>query len=63
MTQKELLYFEDAIGHEKIIIDLCNEMINLLEDDDLVSFIKKELKKHESMHKSLVEMLEVKCDE
>ena len=32
MTQKELLYVEDAIGHEKNIISICNETLNCLED-------------------------------
>ena len=28
MTQKELLYVEDAIEHEKSIIDIINNTIN-----------------------------------
>ena len=40
MTQKELLYVEDAIGHEKNIISICNETVNMLEEDDLVSFME-----------------------
>ena len=41
MTEKELLYVEDAILHEKNIIAICNETINFLEDENLVSFLKK----------------------
>ena len=63
MTEKELLYVEDAIGHEKNIVSICNEMINLLEDENLVSFIKKEMRKHKSMEEDLMEMLEVKSNE
>ena len=60
---EELLYVEDAIGHECNIISICNETINLLEDEYLVSFLKKELKKHENTKEELLNLLEVKCNE
>lgn len=63
MTQKELLYVEDAIGHEKNIVSICEDMIKNLEDKTLISFIKSELKKHEKMKKRLKEMLEKKANE
>jgi hypothetical protein len=63
MTQKELLYIEDAIGHESNIIGICNEMLDLLEDEYLCSFITKELKKHENTKEDLLNLLEVKCNE
>ncbi len=63
MTQKELLYVEDAIKHENNIVIICEETINLLEDDDLVSFFEKELKVHQKLKKELINMLEVKADE
>ena len=58
MTQKELLYFEDAINHEKNIIAICDDIINNLEDENLVSFMEKEVKKHESMYEKLMNKLE-----
>lgn len=61
MTQKELLYVEDAIGHEENIISILNESISFLEDEDLVSFMGKELKKHESMRDMLMNKLEDAC--
>ena len=63
MTQKELAYVEDAIGHETNIINICNETLNMLEDENLMSFIRKEIKKHENMKEKLLNVLEVKCDE
>lgn len=32
MTQKELLYFEDAIKHESNIISILNESLNNIEE-------------------------------
>ena len=58
MTQKELLYYEDAIMHEINTINICNDTINRLENKDLVSFIKKEIKKHESIKEKLLNKLE-----
>ena len=63
MTQKELLYVEDAIGHEKVIIDVCNYMLEELQDDELVSFISDEIKKHEELKNELMNMLEAKSNE
>ena len=40
------------------IIGICNEMINLLEDEELASFIEKEVKKHEKMEKELLSKME-----
>ena len=63
MTQKELLYMEDAIGHEKNIQCIINESLNYLEDQTLVSFMKKELKKHQMMEQKLMSKLEDKVNE
>ena len=58
MTQKELLYMEDAIEHEKNLIDIIKFTIDTLQDKELVTFIKSELKKHESMKKKLMDIME-----
>ena len=58
MTQKELLYVEDAIGHEVNTIDICNFIISSLDDKNLVEFMKKQLKKHESIKERLISLLE-----
>ncbi len=63
MTQKELLYLEDAIGHEKNIVSICTETIEFLEDDALIDFMNKELKKHESMEEKLIKLLKEKSNE
>ena len=34
MTQKELLYLEDAIGHEKNIISIVEDTKERLEDEE-----------------------------
>ena len=58
MTQKELLYVEDAIGHEQNVGQIVTETINLLEDKSLQTFLKSELKKHQATLARLTNLLE-----
>ena len=62
MTQKELLYVEDAIGHENNIISICNETIGCLSDDKLISFMKNEVKKHINLRDKLLSLLKEKYE-
>ncbi len=63
MTQKELAYVEDAIGHEKNIIKICNESIKYLEDETLKEFLQNEVNIHTSMKEKLLNLLEAKVNE
>ncbi len=63
MTQKELLYFEDAIGHEKNIILICDESINKIDDGELISFFEKEKAIHEEVLNKLIDFLRGKVNE
>ena len=63
MTQKELLYMEDAVGHEQSIIKVLEESIKLLEDDNLVSFLENELQEHATRKNNLMNVLEGKANE
>ena len=57
MTQKELLYFEDAISHEQNIIAYLNDMLNSINDDNLIPFIEEEQKKHKNTQKKLIKVI------
>ena len=46
MTQKELAYFEDAVGHEKNIIKILEESIKMIDDEKLTEFMNDEVNKH-----------------
>lgn len=63
MTQKELLYLEDAIGHEQNIIKIINESLTMMEDDNLVTFMEKENKKHSNTLNKLLCLMEDKSNE
>lgn len=63
MTQKELLYIEDAIGHESNLITICTNTIDTLTDKSLKTFMKGQLKKHEAMKQKLMKVLEEASNE
>lgn len=63
MTQKELLYLEDAYKHEDNIICMCNLTLEMLEDEELISFLEKEIKKHTSFKEKLLSFMEEKANE
>ena len=63
MTQKELLYVEDAIKHEQSMICYVKECISYLEEKTLVSFLEGELKKHQAFEEKLLHLLEVNSHE
>ena len=58
MTQKELSYFEDAIGHEKNIIKILEESIKKLENEELINFMTDEYNKHNDILERLMNILE-----
>lgn len=62
MTQKELSYVEDAIGHENSIIKICQESVKMLDNDELISFLNEEITKHTSTKEKLTNLLEEKAN-
>ena len=63
MTQKELLYLEDAIGHEKNIISIVEDTKERLEDEELKNLLEEELQEHNSTLNSLMTKLEESANE
>lgn len=62
MTQKELLYIEDAVEHESIIIKILEDTKNRLDDDRLISFIDTNINTHTTMKENLINKLEEKAN-
>jgi len=59
----ELLYFEDAVCHERVIVSNLIDIMNCLNDDDLKEYIKKEIDKHQKQEKDLISLLEDNSNE
>lgn len=58
MTQKELLYMEDAIGHEQNLETIFSNFSEALEDAKLASFLQKLAKKHQDLASKLLKVME-----
>lgn len=57
MTAKELLYVEDALGHEKYFQTKCNEALNTIKDEKLRSCIEDIAKKHDNLYNNFYTLL------
>ncbi len=63
MTQKELLYMEDAISHEQNLEIFCQNFSGALEDEDLSNFLTKLAKKHQNIEEKLMKVMEEVANE
>lgn len=63
MTEKELLYVEDAIGHEQNIISIINESLKNLEDENLINFMEDEKEGHNTTLDNLINKLKEETNE
>ena len=63
MTEKEMLYLEDAVGHEKNIIKICDETIKMMDDDNLINFMQNQKELHMQTKEKLMNIMEEKYNE
>ena len=63
MTQKELLYLEDACLHEQVLLDVLNESKNNIQDDSFIEFFDNEISIHQNMLDDLKGLLEDNSNE
>lgn len=57
MTAKELLYVEDALGHEQYFQTQCRETANALKDAKLRACVEDMAKKHQQLFQSFYDLL------
>ena len=57
MTEKELAYFEDAVGHEENIIKILEQSIGFMQDESLISFMNEEVVNHKARKERLMNYL------
>ena len=58
MTQKELLYYEDAIGHEANVISILKDSSMKVESSELKEFLESEINVHTNIKENLISLLE-----
>ena len=57
MTSKELLYVEDALGHEQFFQAKCQETIAMIQDAELKSCVQQLCEKHQQLFNSFYALL------
>ena len=57
MSPKELLYIEDALGHEKFSMTQCQEAVQQLQDSDLQQYAQQMMDKHRQIFGSFYSLV------
>lgn len=57
MTDKELLYIEDALGHEEYFKTACKDTINQIQDTDLKMCVQQLEESHQQIYKNFHNLL------
>lgn len=57
MTNKELLYIEDALGHAQYFQTKCNETASKLQDPQLKTCVQQMAQKHRQIFQSFYGLL------
>lgn len=57
MTNKELLYVEDALGHEQFMKKCCDKTSSQLQDATLSSYVAELAIKHDVLSKKFLDLL------
>ena len=57
MSPKELLYIDDALGHEKFLINQCQQAASTLTDPQLRSFAQQLAQHHQQLFNKLYQLI------
>ena len=57
MSPKELLYLEDALGHEKFLKTQCQQAIAQLSDPDLKNYVQQLVNKHQELFSQFYQLV------
>ena len=57
MTSKELLYIEDALGHEQYFQTKCREAAGQIQDPELKNYVRQLEEKHRQIFQSFYGLL------
>ena len=57
MSPKELLYIEDALGHEEYLKKQCTEVASKLQDAELKEYVNQLVTKHNELFQQFYNLL------
>ncbi|MGI6269522.1 MAG: hypothetical protein ACOYKJ_03125 [Candidatus Howiella sp.] len=57
MSPKELLYIEDALGHETFLKTQCQSAASSIQDGELKNYVTQLVSKHEELFKQFYNLV------
>lgn len=57
MSPKELMYIEDALGHETFLKTQCQQAAQNLQDAELKSYVQQLMDKHQQVFSQFYELV------
>lgn len=57
MSSKELLYLEDALGHEKFLKTQCQQAVQALTDPELKTYVQQLMNKHQQLFNQFYQLV------
>ena len=63
MTNKELLYVEDAVNHEISVISYLESQLDNLNDESIIEYFNEEINVHDKYLKELLGKMEALINE
>ena len=57
MSPKDLLYIEDALGHEQFLKTQCQDTANNLQDGELKNYVSQLVMKHDELFKQFYNLV------
>ena len=57
MSPKELLYIDDALGHEKFLISQCQQAVKALSDPALKNSVQRMLTAHQDLFNQFYQLV------
>jgi len=57
MSPKELMYIEDALGHEQFLITQCREATQNLQDPELKQYAQQIISKHQQIFNQFYQLV------
>ncbi len=57
MTSKELIYVEDALGHEQYFKTQCSETASRIQDNELRAFAQEIQRQHQIIFQNFYDLL------
>ncbi len=57
MSPKDLMYIEDALGHEQILKKQCEDAVTCIQDPELKSCVQQLTAKHQEIFRQFYELV------